>query len=53
MAPKITRRPFFGLHEKIFAQKVAKKFFGQVWGNSGNNPSHPQKCACSYTYVRA
>jgi len=26
------------------------KFFGQVWGNSGKNPSHPPKIACSYTY---
>jgi len=48
--------PFFGghpekgLHEKIFARKVAKNFFGQVWGNSGKNPSHPQKFTCSYTY---
>jgi len=25
-------------------------FFGQVWENSGNVPSHPQKFAC-YTYV--
>jgi len=25
-------------------------FFGQVWGNLGKNPSHPQKFACSYTY---
>jgi len=31
------------------AQKVAKHFYGQVWGNSGKNPSHPQKFACSYT----
>jgi len=26
-------------------------FFGQVWGTSGKNPSHPQKFACSYTYA--
>jgi len=26
-------------------------FFGQVWQNSGKNPSHPQKFACSYTYA--
>jgi len=26
-------------------------FFGQVWGNAGKSPSHPQKIACSYTYV--
>jgi len=30
---------------------VAQKFFGQVWGNSGKNPSQPQKLTCSYTYV--
>jgi len=29
-------------HEEIFAQKVAPKFFGQVRGNPGNNPSHPK-----------
>jgi len=38
------------LHEKIFAEKVARKFFGQVWRNLGKNPSHPPKFACSYTY---
>jgi len=27
-------------------------FFGQVWGNLGKNPSHPQKFACSYTYAQ-
>jgi len=27
-----------------------KKLFGQVWGNSGKNPSRSQKFACSYTY---
>ena len=26
-------------------------FFGQVWGNLGKNPLHPQKFACSYTFV--
>jgi len=26
-------------------------FFGQVWGNLGKYPSHPQKFACSYTYA--
>jgi len=25
-------------------------FFGQVYGNLGKNPLHPQKFACSYTY---
>jgi len=60
MAPntwRITWRPFFGghpkngRHEKLFAQKVVHNFFGQVWENLGKNPSHPQKFACSYTYV--
>jgi len=41
-----------GLHEKIFAQKVVQNFFGTVRGNSGKNPSHPKKFACSYTYGR-
>ena len=49
-----TCRPFFhsknSLHEKIFTQKLAQKFFGHVWGNSGKRPSHPQTFACSYTY---
>jgi len=27
-------------------------FFWQVCGNLGKNPSHPQKFACSYTYVQ-
>ena len=30
-----------GLHEKIFAQKVAQNFLRQIWGNSGKNSSHP------------
>jgi len=51
-----TRRPRFGDHhknglgEKIFAQKVAQKFFVQVWGNSGKNLSHPQKLLAPYTW---
>jgi len=45
--------PKNGHHEKLFAQKAAKKiFFGQVWENSGKNLSHSQKFACSYTYTR-
>jgi len=43
--------PKEGLLEKMFAQKVAQNFFGQVCGNSGQNPSHPRKFAFSYTYV--
>jgi len=31
--------------------KVAQKRFGQVWGNSGRNSSHPKKVSCSYTYA--
>ena len=53
--------PFFWVHTKQglydicrwkFVGKVAQKRFGQVWVNSGKNPSHPQKFACSYTYAR-
>jgi len=33
--------PKEGMLEKLFAQKVVYKFFGQVWGNSGKNPSQP------------
>ena len=39
----------YGLHEKIFAQKVVQNFFGQVWGKSDKIPLHPQTFACSYT----
>jgi len=39
------------LLEKMFAQKVAQNVFGQVWGNSGQKPSLPKKCAFCYTYV--
>ena len=28
-------------------------FFGQVWGNLGKNPSHPQKFAYCFTYAVA
>jgi len=27
------------------------EIFGQVWENSGKNPSYPQKFACFYTYA--
>jgi len=40
----------FFVGESLWA-KSTKKLFGQVWGNSGKNPSHLQKFACSYTYV--
>jgi len=45
--------PKQGLHEKIFAEKVVKNVFEQVWGNLGKHSPHPQKSktiACSYTY---
>ena len=44
MAPKITWRVFFGGH-------FLWSFFRASLGEFGNNPSHPQKFACSYTYV--
>jgi len=31
-------------------QGGATSLFGQVWENSGKNPAHPQKFACSYAY---
>ena len=37
--------------KEIFTQGVARKLFGQVWGNSGKNLSHPQTFACYYTYL--
>jgi len=64
MAPNVcreTREDLFwrsyqknGLHDlcgRKFVGKVAQKLLGQVWENSGKNPSHTQKFACSYTYV--
>ena len=36
------KRSLWSLWEKIWGQKLPKKFFGQVWGNSGKNPSHSQ-----------
>ena len=38
------------LRSSCNAQKMTNNFFGQIWRKSGKNPSHPQKCACSYTY---
>jgi len=43
IAPKMTWRVFF----LFFYSRV---FFGQVWKNSGKNPSYTQKFASSYTY---
>ena len=37
-------------HMQTFSWRSSKKLFRQVWRNSGKNPSHPQKFACSYTY---
>jgi len=51
MAPnvgRITCRPFFGGHpkndvwEEMLTQRVAQQLFGELWGNSGKNLSHPQ-----------
>jgi len=36
--------------EKVCRKNLHKTLFGEVWGNSGKNPSQPQKCACSQTY---
>ena len=42
-----------GLYESLLWEKIWKKkshkLFEKVWENSGKNPSHPQKFACSYT----
>jgi len=32
--------------------KLVQKLVGQVWRNTGKNPSHLQIFACSYTYDR-
>jgi len=37
------KRSSWSLWEKNCRQKLHKKLFWQVWGNSGKNPSHPQK----------
>ena len=46
--PKKVFMIFMGEHAYA---KVSQKLFGQVRAYSGKNPSHPQKFACSYTYV--
>ena len=33
--------------EKVCRKKLHKTLFGEVWKNSGKNPSQPQKCSCS------
>jgi len=43
LEPRIARR--------VFLVVTFLELFGQVWENSGKNPSHPQKFAYSYTYV--
>jgi len=35
----------------LFGGHFLWSFFGYVWENSGKNPSHPEKIACSFTYV--
>ena len=56
---KNTRRSFFGGHTKKclhdlcwrkFVSKIAHKTFRASLGNSGKNPSHSQKFACSSPY---
>ena len=63
MAPKVCRKTHedlfwrshqkkvfkWSLWEKLCRQKLHKKFFGQLWGNSGKDPSPPQNFACCYT----
>jgi len=59
MAPnvgRITWRPILEVIPKTFFMrkylyKKWPKFFRQVWGNWGKNPSHPKKFSCSYTCV--
>jgi len=46
-----TKKVFMILVGQNLQAKVAQNLFGQVWGYAGNNPSHPHKFACSYTYV--
>ena len=41
----------FFVGENLWA-KNAQKLFGQVWGNSGKNTSHPSKFACPYTFLK-
>jgi len=37
--------------EIVFFEVIFLEFFRAIWGNLGKNPSHPQKFACSYTYI--
>jgi len=62
MAPNVCRKAHEDLILEVIPKKVfmifegkicrqsRPKHFGQVWENSGKNPSHSQKFACSYTY---
>jgi len=63
MAPNVRRKTHLGpilevtpktvLHVlcgRKFVGKRRTKGFRESLGNSGKNPSHPQKFACSYTY---
>jgi len=49
---RITRRPFF-VWKEILTQRVARKLFGQVWGNSGKNISHPRNLPASTPMVQS
>jgi len=51
---------FFGAHTKSrssyslwgkFVGKMRTKTSRASWGNSGKDPSHPEKFDCSYTYA--
>jgi len=39
----VPKRSLLSVCEKKLWTEVAQKRFGQVWGNSGKNPSHPKK----------
>jgi len=55
METKVCRKAgedhFLEVTPQKWSVKVARRLFGQVWENLGKNPLHPQKFACSYTYV--
>jgi len=43
------KRSSWSLWEKICRRSRTKTFQAKIWGNSGKNPSNPQKFACSCT----
>jgi len=59
MAPELTWKAFFWSSHRAWIDMKSfflvvtyfEVFFRQVWENSDKTPSHPQKFACSYTYV--